>query len=343
MSLLATISVVWLVVRTGRKPSRITYPCQKAAFANVEVLFLTIFAPSLGFTGLRWSMPSFLYGRSAKAVLLVGSLLLAFSSATLMTARLQPVTNILPVPLDLRPQTAIGASPSSSLFFVQNASGPNGNMDAAFSTLLSLMQNHSLYFYKTSSHANGLIAKNDVVLIKVNAVGPQRAGTNTDLVKSLVHKILNHPDGFAGEIIIADNGQGTGGLDLAESNAYDHTQSFQDVVNSFGSQQVSTWSWYTVRSSSVGEYDEGDLNDGYVVNKTMNPRTLLNVSYPKFRTKYGTYISFKKGIWDDSSSSYDSARLKIINFPILKSHSSFGVTACVKNYMGVQSHHLRHA
>jgi hypothetical protein len=342
MGLLAAISVIWLLARTGRKPSRITYPCQRAAVANVEVLFLTVVTPSLGFTGLHWAMPRLSLSRPAKAVLLLACLILALGSVTTGMQVTAPVQSaeMSQVPLDLRSQTAVSASASSSLFFVQNASGPSGNMDAAFSTLLSLMQNHSLYFYKTGGHTDGLIAKNDVILIKVNAVGPERAGTNTDLVKSLIKKILNHPDGFTGEIVVADNGQGTGGLNLAESNSYDHAQSFQDVVDSFGSQKVSAWSWYTVRSSNVGEYDEGDLNDGYVVNRTMNPRTLLNVSYPKFRTKYGTYISFKKGIWDEASSSYDSARLKIINFPILKSHYNYGVTACMKNYMGVQSQDL---
>ena len=342
MGLLATISLIWLIARTGRKPSRITYPCQRAAVANVQVLFLTALVPSLGFTGLHWALPRLSLSRPAKTVLLLASLILALGSVTSgmqVTAPVQTAESSQ-VTLDLRSQTVVSASASSSLFFVQNASGPSGNMDAAFSTLLSLMQNESVYFYKTGSHTDGLIAKNDVVLIKVNAVGPERAGTNTDLVKSLIKKILNHPDGFTGEIVVADNGQGTGGLNLAESNSYDHSQSFQDVVDSFGSQKVSAWSWYTVRSSIVGEYDEGDLNDGYVVNKTMNTRTLLNVSYPKFRTKYGTYISFKKGIWYEASSSYDSARLKIINFPILKSHYNYGVTACMKNYMGVQSQDL---
>jgi len=51
-------------------------------------------------------------------------------------------------------------------------------------------------------------------------------------------------------------------------------------------------------------------------------------------TQFGTYISFKKGIW--SGAGYEE-RLKVINMPVLKTHSIYGVTASLKHYMGVQS------
>ena len=45
----------------------------------------------------------------------------------------------------------------------------------------------------------------------------------------------------------------------------------------------------------------------------------------------------KYGIWDDVTG-YNRDRLKLINVPVLKSHhASYGVTAVVKNYMGVVS------
>ncbi|MCW3991932.1 MAG: DUF362 domain-containing protein, partial [Candidatus Bathyarchaeota archaeon] len=36
----------------------------------------------------------------------------------------------------------------------------------------------------------------------------------------------------------------------------------------------------------------------------------------------------------------DGERLKVINVPVLKTHSGYGVTACVKHYMGVPSDKL---
>jgi uncharacterized protein (DUF362 family) len=52
---------------------------------------------------------------------------------------------------------------------------------------------------------------------------------------------------------------------------------------------------------------------------------------------YGTHVSFKNGIWSIDEETYDSERLKVINLSMLKSHVNYGVTASVKNYMGVPS------
>jgi len=340
MGFIAALSLLWIILKTGTKPSRIVYPCQRAAVANVNIFLLGLFAPFLSLAMPSVKSPHVLNHRLTKTILLVGLLLLAFGPLTYTGNYPATENNDVPVELNLEPRSAATSVGSSNVFLIKDASGTNGNMDAAILTLVGLMQNHGLSFFKTSAQPNGLIAKDDVVLIKVNAVGPERAGTNTDLVKSLIKKIVNHPEGFNGEIVVADNGQGTGGLDLAESNAYDHSQSIQDVVNMFGSFKVSAWSWYQVRSNNVKEYSQGDYNNGYVVNSTENSITHLRVSYPKFKTKYGTYISFKNGIWNSATQSYASGKLKLINFPILKSHYNYGVTASIKNYMGVTSQTL---
>jgi uncharacterized protein (DUF362 family) len=76
------------------------------------------------------------------------------------------------------------------------------------------------------------------------------------------------------------------------------------------------------------------------VNETRNPRTGIPVSYPKFRTQYGTYVSFKKGIWNTEKRAYEGDRLKIINIPVLKTHGNYGVSGAVKNYREVLSEKL---
>jgi parallel beta-helix repeat protein len=196
------------------------------------------------------------------------------------------------------------------------------------------MENSGLFFYNTSVQLNGLIGKNDVVIIKVNCQWPERGGTNTDLVKSIITKIVNHPEGFTGEVVVADSGQGRGSLDWANSNAFNISQSMQDVVEDFGSHKVSTFLWDTIRTTT-SEYENGNFEDGYIVNRTVDPTVDLCLSYPKFKTQYNTCISFKNGIWSNLTSSYDSKRLKVINVPVLKSHPVYGVTGCVKHYMGV--------
>jgi len=76
------------------------------------------------------------------------------------------------------------------------------------------------------------------------------------------------------------------------------------------------------------------------VNPIADTATGIKVSYPKFKTEYGTYISFKRGIWEPETGSYDGKRLKVLNVPVLKAHFIYGVTACVKHYMGVVSDKL---
>jgi hypothetical protein len=190
------------------------------------------------------------------------------------------------------------------------------------------------------ANPSGLIGADDVVIIKVNGQSPQRGGTNTDLARSLVKAIVGHPDGFTGEVVIADNGQSTGGLDMAESNAFDPSQSMAVVAGMFPAYKVSVYSWYPIAANGVSEYSSGNYDDGYAMDSTPNPDTGILVSYPKFQTAFGTYISFKNGVWDSLSETYDSSRLKIINMPLFKSHYDYGATCCVKNYMGVGSQTL---
>ena len=68
--------------------------------------------------------------------------------------------------------------------------------------------------------------------------------------------------------------------------------------------------------------------------------TGVQISYPKFTTQYGTQISFKRGIWDETSGAFESDRLKVINMPVLKSHGIYHVTGAVKSYMGVVANRL---
>ncbi len=297
---LAVVSVVWLIVRTGIKPSRISYPCQKAALANINIFFVALGLPFVGLTGKL--LPNrILRSRVTTAVMVTGLLAIIFvSNVGMFTVDSVPAVNLTPVALDLHSQTTIAADPSN-LFIVQHASGSQGNMDTALSALLSSMQSNGLNFFKTSNTPSGLIGADDVIIIKVNGQSPQRGNTNTDLAKSLISEIVDHPDGFIGEIVIADNGQSddpsVAGLDMTESNSYDHSQSMTDVTGMFPAYKVSTYSWYAIASNEVAEYSDGDYQDGFVVNSTSNLVTSVKVSYPKFQTTYGTYISFKNGVW----------------------------------------------
>lgn len=336
------LSLLWLIFRSGTKPSRITYPCQRAAAVNVQVWFALYVAPLLSMVGSKVSRRRF----KVLAVVVLSVVVVVGSVAVWRFIEYRKAGRVLELKLE---GFTAEAEPSSDIFVVVGTTG----YDGGFQRLISLMGEHGLRFYKSSVEGrnmgpDGLIGRDDVVLIKVNSQWDERGGTNTDLLRAIIEAVVNHPDGFVGEIVVADNGQaqygssGRGGsLDWTHNNAEDHSQSVEKVVEMFsGSYKVSAYLWDEITLKEVAEYCEGDMRDGYVVNRTANPRTGIMVSYPKFRTKFGTYISFKMGVWDPEKKSYDPEKLKVINVPVLKSHSIYGVTACVKHYMGVVSDKL---
>jgi len=241
----------------------------------------------------------------------------------------------LPLPFALPPGVV-------SAVFVEDSTGP----DDGASRLFASMRAHGIDLHSARGSPFGLIAPADVVILKINAQWDQRGGTNTDLVRAVIREILAHPDGFTGEIIIADNGQaqfgsapgGGGSLDWARNNAEDQSQSNMALIRYFQAQghRVTGSLWDVFTRTRVQEFSEGDMRDGFVVEDFVRP-TGITVSYPKFTTEFGTHVSFRHGIWDPATRTYDSESLKVINMPVLKSHSLFQVTAAVKNYMGVPS------
>jgi hypothetical protein len=343
--LVGIASLLWFLIRTGAKPRRAAYPCQKAALANASAWLGTLALPEF------FRRPETAIGREARRL---GSARVRFALLLLASAAVAGIagpavrffSNVSSNPAgQFTALNLIGrrqpTSTFSDIYAVQGTTGADGG----FQRLVQLMEQRGQPFY-------ALIDRNDVIIIKVNSQWDQRGGTNTDLVRAIIEIILAHPGGFDGEIVIADNGQaqygaaGRGGdLDWKSNNAEDRTQSMQKVADRFSKEhRVSTALWDRITMTPVGEYSDGDTRDGYIVASSASAATGIVVSYPKFKTLYGTRISFKKGIWNPVSRSYDSDRLKVINVPVLKTHSIYGVTASVKHYMGVTSDRLtKHA
>jgi len=219
--------------------------------------------------------------------------------------------------------------------------GSSNGTDDGVKRLINTMQNSGLNFY-------GLISSNDVVIIKINCQWAERGGTNTDLIRSVIQAIVEHPDGFTGEVIVADNGQGQfgserrgGSLSWTNANSADRKQSVMDVVRIFQGRghRVTGVLWDDFTGVKVQEFSAGDNTNGFVVEDTVRS-TGLEISYPKFVTEYRTHVSFKQGVWNTTARVYESEKLKVINMPVLKSHGGFQVTAAVKNYMGTPSDRL---
>jgi uncharacterized protein (DUF362 family) len=333
--------LVWYVFRSGTKPSRASYPCQRAAAANVNLWAVTYVFPVLSVD--TWE--SYLRKQWKPLLLIVVAVAI---SAGYMSIRHDGLHEMSPDILSLTPMTA-SETPQSDIYAVSGTDGADDGVQA----LIELMAEHGQPFYRSHEEgdlkgSSGLIDAGDVVLIKVNSQWDERGCTNTDLVKNLIEALVAHPDGFKGEIVVADNGQdqygsaGSGGsLDWERNNALDRGQSIQDVVEMFSdNHRVSTYLWDDITGNVVQEFAEGDVEDGYVVATKVINTTGTLVSYPKFTTLHGTQVSFKYGVYVPEDDDYDLDRLKVINVPVLKTHMIYGVTASVKHYMGVPSDKL---
>ncbi len=242
------LSLTWYLLRSGAKPSRTSYPCQQAAKTTTDIWLTTFIFPiiaSVQSKKLEFDK------RIPKGTIVLAIIIVAIASFSILNSRnsispidgdKEPKDNSTVVIFPLKGWTAV-QSPASNIYAVNGTTGNNGGLEA----LIDLMGSHGLPLYKSQNRAKnsgpeGLIDGNDVVLIKVNCQWDQRGGTNTDLLRSIIEAIIKHPDGFTGEIVIADNGQaqygssGSGGsLNWAQSNAEDHTQSVQKVVDFFSS------------------------------------------------------------------------------------------------------------
>jgi uncharacterized protein (DUF362 family) len=338
-------ALLWLLVRSGIKPSRMSYPCQQSAFSLAVAAF--------GIPGVS----AVLQGRQRLLALLrTGPGIITAAAAGALVVLVVGVNSAVPrwrlgtsgfsgagtaalvtPPMGYRPH----------VYVVGHARGIQPGRLGGVDDLITLMGSSDFKWHRSStigltSGPDGLIEPNDVVLIKVNAQWAERGGTNTDVLRGVIRRIVEHPDVFAGEVIVADNGQGSGNLNRTTNNAVDPGQSPQDVVNDFITEgwTVSTWLWDTIRSTPVSEYAAGDTTSGYVVSPTPDPETGVRVSYAKFRSVPGTYISYKYGVWQPESGTYDPNRLVVINMPVLKTHSIYAVTAAVKNHMGVVTQSL---
>ncbi len=325
-------ALLWLVLRSGENPKRLTYPCQQAALPLAFNWILTLAAFFTGSILLRK------FVKNSPLVIFISGIiwftlsLPGDSNANLKTGIRPPVWE---VPNPISKVFVLDSIPSTKgSLAAGNATVPDSCLvDPAIDTLFMMLSAKGVYIHKTTVHPNGIVGSNNVVIIKGNFQWTGKVSTSTDRIKGLIWQILKHPAGFTGEIIVCDNTQGYS-IDQNDNNSEDPNQSIVNVVNTFRAKGYPVYlrDWKNLMYVAGVEYNQGNYNDCYIY----EPPT--KISYPKFRSSSGKYlISLRYGIWDSLASVYDSARLCIINFPVLKHHGMSGATVAIKNWIGVMS------
>lgn len=335
--IIGILALLWFLFRSGNKPSRILYPCQQASLSAASLALSAPLITTL-INIFRHKITRLL---TLTRVTIAAILLIAFIGSYSYLSRSSANTGPI-----LSPSNEYRAQVFHKTDCPQE---PAGDRFLGLEDLITMMGSQGLKFYRSdretlTSGPNGILAPDDTIIIKINYQWDERGGTNTDVLRGLIREIVDHPDTFTGEIVVCENAQFKGSaenFDRARNNAQDISLSPHDVVVHFQSlgYTISHYDWTLIRYESVTEYTLGDPRDGYIVYPN-HPDFDGRISYPKFQTDYGTKISLKFGIWDESSSLYDREHLKFINVPVLKSHSGYGVTACIKDYMGVVTREL---
>lgn len=249
--------------------------------------------------------------------------------------------------LSLAPGCSTGDT--AKIFRIGNCPIHDGQLrHAGLDALCALLAENSIPLFRTeSAHpwggGNGIIAANDIVLIKVNCQWKFRGATNTDVLRGLIHRILEHPEGFSGEVVIIENGQGQGSFDGdprswgdydtdpdaagIHVNAEDDCLTVDALVKTvFAGMPVSSYLLDGIRQNFISDTDH--MTDGYRV------MPAAGISYPCFTTAAGHRVELREGIWNGAG--YEN-RLKLINIPVLKTHSGTGITATLKHAYGILS------
>jgi hypothetical protein len=223
--------------------------------------------------------------------------------------------------------------------------------------LLFLLSANGTRFYKTRTRGElnspaGLIAADDVVVLKLNAQWKCRGGTNTDVLRGLIHRILGHPDGFRGEVVIFENGQNRPAAfdgihpdcKMAEYRPFPELEGKvrvnaeqQDLLTIdylmgtvFAGNPVSSFLMDPYSQVFIGPEDH--QANGY--RRIGEPGTPC-ISYPCFTTARGNRIELKEGRWTGSGYAQN---LKLIHCAILKDHSGdIGMTGALKIVYGTLS------
>ena len=251
----------------------------------------------------------------------------------------------------------VGLQDLSAVFRVEECPIHDGELrHVGVDAMLHLLGSNGVKLYRSDvphpwAGPEGIIEADDVVLVKVNCQWKCRGTTNTDVLRGFIHRVLQHPEGFRGEVVIIENGQGRGafdGISIENLDWYgdwpevatevvvnaeeERTLTIEYLVNTvFADQPVSAYLLDRIRSTFITAGDH--QTDGYrIATPPVGTSPASPVSYPCFTTAGGRRIELRQGVWTGTGYADD---VKLINMPVLKHHEGCGFTGALKHAYGI--------
>ena len=202
--IIGLVAFIWILFRSGMNPKRLTYPCQQAAFPIASTW-------AIAYVPIFERFVRFILEKRTLLIIIFGLIILA-GFAYKFQNYIQPHKKATAIPVwenedalsDIYIYDKIPVTSGSVA--AGDASVPDQYLsDPAIDSLIYMMSFGKSPFFKTAAVQNGIVGNHDIVILKCNFQWRHRLGTNTDRIKGVIWQILNHPEGFEGEIIICDN------------------------------------------------------------------------------------------------------------------------------------------
>ena len=185
-------ALIWVLFRSGPRPSRLAYPCQQAAMSTATLAFG--FPLVAAILALRRQLERKRFTVAGVAIAGLG-LVAAFGVwgyLSRLEASRGPQGTALQAPAGYR----------AEVFHLSSCpEDPSEDRFPCFDSMVDFMGSHGLKLYETptetpTSGPDGILAADDTIVIKINYQWRERGGTNTDLLRGLIRRIVDHPARF---------------------------------------------------------------------------------------------------------------------------------------------------
>lgn len=342
------LSLFWLILKSGRKPSRIHYPCQQTALANISLFLIPSAALLCYRTGAMLKRclgrrRLFRYGAVAALSLTLGlSASLGLRVYKMYQAELY-YQNLRPhAPFGRYTPTALGAAAGTLLTVPHAMALPSPHRvvsvhdaNATSWTFPCTGSGACAEYYGDDAYVDQIVVDNMV------ATG-MKALTGETSLSGAWQKIL--PDYQVGEVIVIkvnfnDAIMGGGSSGYADNDAY--VDALPQIINSI----VSGLAEMGVRQSDIWVYD---------ASRYITDRFRARIAHEdiQYFDRHGNGASVQATTFDStdpttrvdfSNTSYSGIHRVpdilveahyLINVPIMKRHGGAGITLALKNHLG---------